>query len=874
MSLWKETLRRLTYLGRRARFDHDLDTEVSFHIETRADELELTGLSRTHALAQARREFGSPARVAEDTRSAWQFRWLEDLAADLRYAARSFRRNPAFAATAIACLALGIGANTTIFSIAAEVLFSQPSVRDARSLVHIQLAGSSHVPLEAYRFVRDANLFPEFAGLGTTEVNWRLGDSVSRLFASRVTEDFFAVTGTPLAMGRAIQPGDPDVAVVSYGFWQSRLAADPHVIGRTLVLDGRPHTVVGVLPRDHRTVSGFGFIPDLYLPVSNQTERVALFARLPQGMTRQIAAARLQSVSQQFDRIHPDQGYAQDVEVSAVAGLARLESNRETQVLAAFFAMLMVVVGLVLLIACANVASLLLARASSRSHELAIRLSIGAGRGRIVRQLFADSLLLAVAGTAAGLALNIVLTGVLSSIRLPVPVPIQFLFEPDWRLLGYAIAVALVSSLAAGLVPAIHGTRAGLAAALKRGERQVSRGRWTASNILVAGQLAVSIVLLCAAFLFMRNLVAASTMNPGFEVGHTIWAYMRLAPEAYPNREKTSSLVDAAVERLETLPGVEAAAIAQVVPLNDAMDFQTRVWTDLAPQPSIVKFNRNYVGAGYFKTLQIPIVAGRAFTPADHGAAPPVAILNQNMARRLFGLRDPVGHTIRFVSGEAGNATPGQPLRIAGVARNSKYFTLGEENVAALYQPYSQQDESIVDLHFLIRATGSPQPLIPAVNAALSQLDPTAAVETKTMQQGLAFALVPSRVGAAILGTMGLLGLALASIGLYGVLLYSVSRRIREIGLRMALGATPAEILRMVLRQSTSLAATGIGIGLALSVFAVRPLAMFLAPEVRTNDVANFVVVGAVLSVVALIATVAPAMRAVRVDPVVALREE
>jgi len=310
------------------------------------------------------------------------------------------------------------------------------------------------------------------------------------------------------------------------------------------------------------------------------------------------------------------------------------------------------------------------------------------------------------------------------------------------------------------------------------------------------------------------------------------------------------------------------------VPLNDAMHFQIQVSTDLAARPVIVRFNLNYVGVDYFKTMQIPIVTGRGFTPADRMGAPQVAILNQNMARQLFGKQDPVGHTIRFPTGKGSNASSGKPIRIAGVARNSKYFTLGEENVAALYQPYAQWDGSIVNLHFLIRATGSPQPLIPAVNAALNRLDPTAAIETKTMQQGLAFTLVPSRVGAAILGAMGVLGLALASIGLYGVLLYSVSRRIREIGLRMALGATPAEILRMVLRQSTSLAATGIGIGLALSIFAVRPLAAFLTPEVRTNDVANFVVVGAVLAVVALIATVAPALRAVRVDPVVALREE
>ena len=871
MKPMKEIIRRLAWLGRRAQFDEELDAEVRFHIETRAEELAAAGTPRAAALAQARREFGSPACMAEETRSAWQFRWLEDLASDLRYAARSFRRNPAFAATAVACLALGIGANTTIFSVAAEVLFSQPSVRDASSLILIRMAGSSHSDLDIYRFVRDANVFPEFAGQNENgEVNWRRNDGADRLFAIHVTGNLFGMAGIPLAMGRGIQPGDTDVAVVSWGFWQSRLGADPNVLGRSMVLDGHPTTIAGVLPRDHRTLAGFGFIPDLYLPLSADTKRVALFARLPEGMTRQIAAARLQSVSQQLDRIHPHEGFGQEVEVSALAGAGRLDSP-EVRTMAAFFAMLMVVVGLVLLIACANVASLLLARASSRAHELAIRLSIGASRGRIVRQLFADSLILAFAGTAAGLALNLVLTRVLSGVRLPVPLPIQFRIEPDWRLLAYAAAVALGSSLVAGLIPAIRGTRAALGAALKHGERQVSRGRWTASNVLVTSQLAVSIVLLCAAFLFLRNLMAASTMNPGFDTGHTVWAYMRLAPEAYPDQAKTRPLIDTAVDNLEKLPGVEAASIARVVPLNDVLNFGTTAWTDVSPDPLPVHYCLNYVGPDYFKTMRIPIVAGRAFTPADRMGAPPVAILNENLARRLFGSRDPVGHTVRLGGKNPNNSTP---ILIAGVARNSKYFTLGEENMGGLYQPYAQWEGSIVNLHFLIRASGNPQGLIPAVNAALSRLDPTAALETKTIQQSLAFAMVPSRVGAAVLGTMGALGLVLASIGLYGVLLYSVSRRNREIGLRMALGATPRGILRMVLRQSGALAATGIAIGLTLAFFAVRPLAMFLTPEIRTTDLTNFAVVALVLVLVALAATVAPALRATRVDPVVALREE
>ena len=866
MSQLKESLRRLTYLLRRSRFDRELDTELQFHVEARADELVETGLPRTAALAQARREFGSSARVREDTRSAWQLHWLEDLFADLRYAARGFRRNPAFALTAIACLALGIGANTTIFSIAVEVLFSQPSVRDPQTLVSLTIGGNSHSPLYGYRFIRDAGIFTSVAGENENmEVNWRHGDATDRLFGVVVTGNYFEATGIPLAMGRPIQPGDVGVVVIAHGFWQSRLGADANVIGRSLTLDGRPFTVAGVLPRDHRTLSGFGFTPDLYMPTSDEGKPLAFFARLPQGMTLPTALARLQATCRQLDQIHPREGWADTLEVSATSGVARFQAHRKLAVFAAFFGMLMVVAGLVLLIACANVASLLLARASSRSQELAIRLSIGAGRGRIVRQLFTESLLLAFLGTAAGLGLNLALSTLLSRIRLPLPIPVQFLIQPDWPLLGYSIAVALGTSLAAGLLPAIKGTRAGIGAALKQAERQVAHSRWTLGNALVVAQLAVSIVLLSATVLFMRNLVEASTMNPGFDVDHTVWAAMRLVAEDYPNATKIRPLVDTAVERLQTLPGVEAAAIVRVVPLNDAMNFMMSVTTDLGPQPTRLRWQGNYVGADYFKTMRIPIVEGREFLLTDGLGAPPVVILNQNMAQRLFGKVNPVGRTIRF--GDR------KPVRIAGVARNSKYMTLGEENAMAVYEPYTEGDGSVVNLHFLVRASGHPQPLVPAIHAVLNRLDPTAALEVKPMQQALGLALLPSRAGAMILGSMGLLGLTLASIGLYGVLLYSVCRRIREIGLRMALGATPGGILKLVLGQSASLAAVGIGIGMVLSIFAVRPLAMFLTPEVRTTDISNFVIVGTALALVALVATVSPALRALRVDPVVALRE-
>jgi len=379
-----EWMQHLSYLFRRGRFDEELDAELQFHLETRADELEAGGIARPDAMAQARREFGPAARMGEETRSAWQFRRLDDLASDLRYAGRGFRRNPAFAVTAIACLALAIGANTTIFSLTTEVLFSRPSVKDASSLLAFRVGGGSHAHQADWRRLRDARIFDDLAGENEeSETNWRHGDVTERLHAVRVTDNYFEATGIPVALGRPIARGEFDAVVISYGLWQRRFAGDSAAVGASMLLDGRLYTVAGVLPSDHRTVTGFGFSPELYVPVANESTRVALFGRVPAGMTRAIALERLLAACREIDP-----RLAQNVEFSAIAGMDRLSSGKLLSV-AAFFAMLMAVAGLVVLIACANVASMLLARASSRSQEIAIRLSIGAGRGRLVRRLLA-----------------------------------------------------------------------------------------------------------------------------------------------------------------------------------------------------------------------------------------------------------------------------------------------------------------------------------------------------------------------------------------------------------------------------------------------------------------------------------------------------
>jgi len=443
----------------------------------------------------------------------------------------------------------------------------------------------------------------------------------------------------------------------------------------------------------------------------------------------------------------------------------------------------------------------------------------------------------------------------------------QLLIQPDWRLLLYAMAVAGTSALVAGLMPALKATRGGVGAALKLTERQVG-GRWTLRNALVVGQLVVSVVLLTTGFLFVRNMTKSMTMSPGFDAEHTVWAYMRLVPEKYTTVEQTQSVIGSALSELRALPGVEAASITRVVPLNDNNVWQTNFRTDLNDQPILLRLHNNNVAPDYFRTMGIPILNGSEFAQSDRKGSPEVAIINENMSRRLFGDRNPVGHTFRVTT-----PTLGAPIAVVGVARNSRYFTLGEEDPLALYMPYFQADLSMVNLHFLVRAS-RPQDVVKEIAGALGRQDPSAAIEVKLMRNALGFAFLPSRVGAALLGSMGLLGLALALIGLYGVLAYAVSQRIREIGLRIALGADRRAIVGMVVRQSLSLVITGVAIGLGIAAFATRPLAMFLVPDLSPTDPVTFLGVAAALLAVGLAATLGPALRAVRVDPMTALRYE
>jgi predicted permease len=488
-------------------------------------------------------------------------------------------------------------------------------------------------------------------------------------------------------------------------------------------------------------------------------------------------------------------------------------------------------------------------------------MSLGGSRGRLVRQLLTESMLLALLGTGAGLLLNLWLTRLLSGYHIPTPLAIELIVQPDRLLLAYSAAIAVAVTLATGLLPALKGTRAGIGAAIKEGGPRSGAAGGRLRNALVVAQLAVSIVLLSAGLLFLRNLVQASSFDAGFDTSHTIEALVQGAT----NRDQ---YVATALERLRALPGVEAVAPAERMPLDPFLAFgrdRGPLRPDGGSREVRFEYNFNAVGPDYFRVLAIPILRGRAFLDGDRAGAPAVVILNQNMARRLFGGTDPVGRTVRFP--DQHDAT------VVGVARNSTYVALGEKDAMALYSPFAEQPLRGY-AHFFVRTNGAPAAVARQVDETLGPLDPVAAVATRTLSELFEAALLPTRVAAATLGAMAVFGLLLASVGLYGVLLYATEQRTGEIGIRVALGATPGNVLAMVARQSGRLVAMGMAIGLAISVFAVRPLSMFLVPEVRATDPLNFVAVACVLALVAGLATVAPTVRALRVDPAVALRHE
>jgi predicted permease len=873
-----EWWRKLRHLAASRANEQEMEEEIRFHLESRVAELEAEGVPPREAQRLARREFGGTVRVREEAREAWRLGWLADLAADLRHAARSFAKSPGFVTVAVLSLALGIGANTAIFSIATAFLFNRPSARDASTLARFRVGGASHLPVNYLEFLRAQKPFEDIAGVGEERwVNWTRDAETRRTSAFVVSGNFFDMVGVPLAMGRGLRPGEDNTVVVGHFFWQAQLNGNPDILGRSLVLDGKPYTVVGVLPRDHRTVSGFGLSPNLYIPAERDNGMLAVIARLPQGMTGAEALERMGTAARELQRVHPGNGHnwAENLRYFPVEGLESFGALGPGQPLLMFFGLLWAVVLLVLLIACANVSGLLLARMASRRQEIAVQLSLGAPRNRILRQCFAESLLLAALGTAAGLGLNRLLIALIARIEIPVPLSIRLVADVDDRLALYACAIALLCSVAVGVAPALHALRESVLSGLKQSERTAG-SRQRLRRVLVVGQMAVCTVLLATGFLFLRNLQESAAMDVGFDTGNTVWASVRLLDSRYRDGESRAAFAREMLDEMQRLPGVESATVANWIPLTDGRSRRTPIRTAFSPDPVTPRFTWMHVGPRYFETLGIAIRQGREFSEFDREGSSMVVILNERMAKHLFGEVDPIGQPLRMRDETV--------LTVVGVAANSKYGMIGETGEMAMYEPWFQKLDEGRATEFVVRVPGSDgrgnrasgphAAVVESLRALLLRRDSSAAVEVKPISQALGLALFPSRAGAALLGGFGALGLLLAAVGLGGMIAYSVQGRTKEIGLRMAMGASAGAIFAMVAREASWIAGIGLALGLTAAFFAVQPLTAFLVPGLAPADPLAFSLVVAVLLVVSLAATLAPARKALGVEPLRALREE
>lgn len=879
MRRWIDVLRmRVRALGRRGRLDDELDRELRAHLEQQVDENLARGMSPAEARRMAVSTFGGVQSVREGARDARGVAVIENIARDLRYTLRALMREPMLLVAATLSIALGAGGNIAVFSLAREFVFAPPDVRAPAELVNIRVSHGSHVSYQRWLDLDASGALAQVAGYSIEkELNWLDGDAATSIVPMMVTANFFDVTGVPIARGRGFSAVearaelDPHVVVVSHDFWQRKLRGDTAIVGRTLMLNGESYTILGVLPPRLRSVAGYGIAPGLYVPLNRalipqlrtpSATVVQLLGRLKPGQSVAEGRAALDATDRRLARLQGDTLYGGVQEFAPVGTFATTKSLR---VIGGFFALLGLVSLLVLLIACANVAGLLIARGTRRRQEIAIRLAIGGTRARLLQQLLIEGLWLALIGTAAGVTLSLAFMRVVNSLSFPVPLPIELHLAPDRAVFLCALCVVAVTVVLCALLPAMRATRLALVPALKHEEPFYAMRRFTVRGVLLIGQVAVSTILLVTAFLFVRNLARTQLTNPGFEVKRALVAQVGFVQDR-PNADQPAFL-QAAVDRVRGMPGVEDAAYADGVPLTvhsgSTNGSSVRIGGGNAEH---VEYAKNLVGPGYFSTLGIRLEGGREFETTDAPGTAKVAIINEEFSRRYFSGRSPIGQRVQFIGGD------GLDVQIVGVVANGKYRTLGEDQRAALYLPLRQYPQDLRIAFVLARAHGQPTPLVTPVRQSLGELDRSVSVVVEPMESALSFALLPSRIGAAVLGTLGILGLILAAFGLYAIVSYNVSRRVGEIAIRSALGASRGAILRLVVRDASLQVALGLSIGLSVAALVTAPLTTFLVTGLSPTDPASFGGTALVFLLVSVLASWLPARQATRVSPVVAMR--
>ena len=809
---------------------------------------------------------------------------------DLRHAFRMLAKSPGFMAVAVLSLALGIGANTAIFSLTYAVLMRPLQVDDPDRLVAVftRYKGSGPYGRSSYPDYRDfrdqSDVFSGLAAHTVTPVSLSSDDSAQVVLGKVVTANYFSVLGVGAAHGRTFLPEEDypsragDVCVISDGLWKRRFGSDPAVVGRNLVVNGSPTTVVGITPEGfHGTWPGLKI--DIWTPMSmvklivtfgvtdmemRENEWLAIIGRLKSGVTLSQASSRLQVISNRLAEEHPNNRNKRSVVVEfhqdripKVSGAADAVNR--------ILVMLLAVVGFVLLIACTNVANTLLARGVSRRREISVRLAIGAGRGRIVRQLLTESVLLALIGGAAGLLMARWAMDGLLALMPTLLVPVRLELGLDVPVLLFTLAVAVVTGVLFGLFPALQATRPQLISALKEAGSLavVSGSRSRLRHALLTAQVALSLVLLTGAGLFLKSLWNASSIDPGFNPQGLFRARINVGMQGY-DESQGRRFHQALLDKVRAIHGVQSAAWGSLVPLGPmARSRNISVPGHEARDREFMSFGFNGVGPGYFETIGTPILFGRGFLRSDTADSEHVVIINEALAQLFWPGRNPVGNAM---------GVGGVEHRIIGIAKTGKYRTLGEDPTPYYYLPLEQHYEPSLYLH--VRTAGNASSVVAAMLAEMRTLDPhIPAFDVQTMSDHLRYALFPATLTGTLFGVFGALALVLSVVGIYGVISYWVNQRTREIGIRTALGAVRGDVIRMVLRRGLVLTCGGIVCGLLAAAALSRLVARFLHDADPLNA-EMFLGASLVLVLVTLAACYIPARRATQVDPMTALRYE
>jgi predicted permease len=875
---------RKTWLAIRHRssWESDLAEELQAHLEHRAADLVRRGVPPVEAARLARLEMGSRERYREECRRSYRLQWFDELRQDVRYAARTLRRSPAFTAVAVLSLALGIGANTVVFTFLNTLILRPLPVERPAGLFTIMDRGGTSVSYPTYRELRDHNTaLAGLIGYRFAPMGLEMESGPRRVWGYLATGNYFDVLGVTPAMGRFFHaeddrvPGASPFAVLSYATWQTRYGGDREIVGRTVRINKLPYTVLGIAPRNFTGTERF-YAPEIWVPMMMQPQiegraswldnrgmdDVLMVGRLKPGVSPVEAAGDLNGIARPLAAAFPAEDSGMRLRL-VQPGMFGDTMRGATE---AFLGGIMLLAGLVLLAACANLASLLAARATDRHFELAIRLSIGASRERVLRQLLTEALALSMLGGAAGCAMAY---GALKWIaRLPTPagLPIKLDFAPDHRVLLFALAASLVTGLIFGVAPARRAVRADPNGSLRGSAPGKSRQRrWAARDLLLAGQVALCCFLVTASFVSLRGLGRALETPIGIEPRHLHVAAFQLGLARY-NAAEGAALQKLALDAVSQLPGVTSAAYGNSTPL-DANQNGTTVFPEQTLDFRMSQgMHANYytVSPGYLRTLGTRLLAGRDFTWHDDAHAPAVAIVNQTFARQVMKSANPVGR--RFLEG--GHAS----VEVVGMVEDGKYQSLTESPRQVVFYAAAQRyDEATV---LLVRSSLPDAGMARALRRTMTELDPQLPLYALgSVRQMLDLAYLPARAATVALGAFGVLALMLAITGVYGLAAYTVSRRVREIGIRVAVGARGRQVLQSVLGRIGVLLVAGSAAGLAMGMASARLLASIVY-QATPRDPWVLGGVGCTMALAALVSAWIPARRAISVDPIRSLRHD